>query len=148
MASDSITSLRLLNVNMRRFIIDAKKLECETVCIDKGPMEFPSIHPSYVGRAYRFAYASAASPWGWRKINVDTGESRVASCGDGPHAEPTFVPRPGGEDEDDGWIMGYTIVKGGKRLCIVDAKTLEMCCEFDATGANSMGLHGCFVRGD
>lgn len=147
MASESLASLRKLSVSMRRFVIDAASRSFESVCISPGPMEFPAIHPGHAGLPYRFAYASAA-PWGWVKLDVDTGESRVAACGDGPHAEPTFVPRPGGKDEDDGWIMGYILASAGKRLCIVDAKSMQRCCEFDATGSNALGLHGCFVTKD
>ena len=144
MAASSLAHLKILNVGMRRFVVDVDARSCETSIVHHGPIEFPSIHPDHVGRVYRFAYA-AVSPWGWCKMDVDTGETIVASCGDGPHAEPTFVPRAGSTDEDDGWIIGYVLSNRGKRLCIVDARTMKLCCELDASGANAMGLHGLFV---
>ena len=145
MAADSLAQLKKLNVEMRRFVVDTGAARVDSFCIRRGPIEFPSINPNHAGRPYAFAYASV-SPWGWCKTNVDTGETLVATCGDGPHAEPTFVPRDAAAAEDDGWLVGYVLSPQGIRLCVVDARTMTLCCKLDARGANAMGLHGVFVR--
>ncbi|MBI5515125.1 MAG: carotenoid oxygenase family protein [Deltaproteobacteria bacterium] len=96
--------------------------------------EFPQVASAVRGRPHRYGYALnvGRSPDG-----VHLGDARAYlkhdrvmdrwtrhDLGEGRQPdEPTFVPRPGGRSEDDGWIFGFVYDRAGDRseLVVLDA---------------------------
>jgi carotenoid cleavage dioxygenase-like enzyme len=83
----------------------------ESILDDHGS-DFPRINSSREGLPYRYGYTAG---WGAEltfgpslKHDLQTGRTEVHSYGKTRSAlEPVFVPRQGGTDEDDGWILSY-----------------------------------------
>lgn len=90
-------------------------------------LEFPRIHEGFLGRPHRYVYANAAPE---KLVKVDT-LTREVKCWRGPldalTGEPVFVPRPGGTDEDDGWILSVNYASDSDRsfLAVLDARRFE-----------------------
>jgi carotenoid cleavage dioxygenase-like enzyme len=80
--------------------------------IDERVNEFPRHRGSLTGRPYRYGYCAQVDPgsmhWPTVKHDLVTGTRDVFDHGPGRAAgEPVFVGRPGGTDEDDGWIVTF-----------------------------------------
>jgi all-trans-8'-apo-beta-carotenal 15,15'-oxygenase len=96
-----------------RFALNLKENKVQAELIDSRCCEFPSIHPQNVGRPYRYLYIGAAHhPTGNAplqailKIDLDSQERQLWSAAPrGFVGEPIFVPRPGSQQEDDGWVL-------------------------------------------
>ncbi|MBO3462922.1 carotenoid oxygenase family protein [Aetokthonos hydrillicola Thurmond2011] len=98
--------------------------------------EFPCIHPSKVGRPYRYLYMGAAHAetgnaplQAFLKVDLELQERQFWSAA--PHgfvSEPIFVPRPGSEKEDDGWLLGlvYDSTHHRSDVVILDANNLNL----------------------
>ncbi|HEY9650685.1 MAG TPA: carotenoid oxygenase family protein [Coleofasciculaceae cyanobacterium] len=97
--------------------------------------EFPSIHPDYVGRSYRYLFMGTAhNPTGNAplqailKLDVRTGTEQVWSAApQGYVSEPIFVPKPEATGEDDGWVL--TLVYNARyhrsEVVILDGRDLN-----------------------
>lgn len=110
--------------------------------------EFPCVAPAAVGRPHAHTYTVAArqdgsdphARWGAPqllcKVTVDPAAGGAASPAvtqdlydPGPDRfaqEPIFVPRPGAEAEDDGWVLAlvYDAASDLTELAILDARSL------------------------
>ena len=76
--------------------------------------EFGMINPVHAGRPYRYAYAATAKP-GWFlfdglvRHDLQTGAEESFTFGDGVYgSETAMAPRPGGNAEDDGYLVTLT----------------------------------------
>lgn len=146
---DAVAANSLASVGvavLRRLRVGAGAAVAEEV-LHARRVEFPCINPAFTGRPHRFIY-SAAEPWdGWLKLDLRNGRVATARCAAGPHLEPVFVARRGAapEDEDDGFLVGFALVRGRSVLCVADARTMRPLCAFDAPDANACGLHGVWL---
>lgn len=93
--------------------------------------EFPRHHPDREGRPHRYAYFNTKHRLGTlfdavTKLDLaDHTETHYRAQTPGnSFCEPVFVPRPGGVDEDDGWLLSveYQADSHTSRLVILDAK--------------------------
>ncbi|CAN5139042.1 carotenoid oxygenase family protein [soil metagenome] len=100
--------------------------------LDDAISEFPSIHSGYGGRKNRYVYAMLGEPGfflfnGIVRTDMLTGAKSTYQFPKGVFAsESPFCPRIGATDEDDGFIVTYTIdVASDCSECqIFDAKNL------------------------
>ncbi|MCG8350170.1 MAG: carotenoid oxygenase family protein [Chloroflexales bacterium] len=121
--------------------------------LDHRCCEFPVLHPTKVGRSYRYVYLAAADqPAGNRpnqavwKLDLETGAQQIWSAAPrGFASEPIFVPRPRSPEvaalttpdvgrpldnsapgEDDGWLLTlvYNAARHASDLVILDARDL------------------------
>lgn len=98
---------------LMRWTLDRKQGSVSQAMLDDHAGEFPRINDAYGTRDYRYAYT--AHWWGDRaatgpayKHDVRNARTEVHDFGNGRASmEPVFVPRAGGSDEDDGYVMLY-----------------------------------------
>jgi len=119
--------------------------------------EFPVLNGDRVGRNYRYVYLGAAhQPTGnaplqaLLKLDLETGEEDFYSFAPrGFGGEPIFVPRPGGVDEDDGWVLvlAYNAAEHRSDLAIFDAKKVSQgpMTTLHLSYHIPYGLHGSFT---
>lgn len=95
--------------------------------------EFPTFNLTRTATANRYTYLSAGVdgsvyPNAIAKVDNSTGKESVHHLPDGhlPH-EAIFAARPGGTDEDDGWLLVATQdgVNNVASLVVLDAKAVE-----------------------
>jgi all-trans-8'-apo-beta-carotenal 15,15'-oxygenase len=123
--------------------------------------DFPCVAPSVVGKKHSvsYVYGSAANEeklWGPPQVVVKlsfvddvTVEQTVYNPGkDRWCQEPIFVPRTGGEAEDDGWIMCivYDSAVDRSQLVILDAKSMGVEAIIKLPFAMPPGLHGSWAN--
>jgi carotenoid cleavage dioxygenase-like enzyme len=114
-------------------------------------MELPRInYRRFNGRPYRYVYGgnSSGEVFLKRLVKIDvTDGSHVAW--DEPDAwagEPVFVPRPGGEAEDDGVVLSVVldVAAGRSFLLVLDAASFTEIARAEAPHHIPFGFHGQF----
>jgi carotenoid cleavage dioxygenase-like enzyme len=108
-------------------------------------LETPRINDSFVGQKNRYAYAGRILLTELEEttqlkfdaiVKIDMKEETLKVYEHGPNRygmEAQFVPRPGSQEEDDGWLVMYvhdetgmsTNFKGRTECAIFDAKSIE-----------------------
>lgn len=116
--------------------------------------ELPTIDPRRRGRPSRFAWA-IARPAGFRllpfpalaRLDLDRRRAVVRDLSPDLPGEPLFVPRPGGEDEDDGWLLSlvYRARSHRSELWVLDARDLMTIARAALPHHVPPGSHGTFV---
>jgi len=113
-----------------------------------GPGEFPRTDPRRVGTRHRFTYGvfgGGIARWDW-----ETGRQEPFALGaDYWSEEPVFVPRNGGTDEADGWIVATALNQRAARteLVVFDARRIaagplaRLACPYPLP----LGFHGAFA---
>ncbi|MEQ1567950.1 MAG: carotenoid oxygenase family protein [Myxococcota bacterium] len=103
--------------------------------LDDVPSEFPRVNDATWGARARFAYHPRIDPRsevlafdGFRKLDHDGGPA--ATCAYPPGwrgGEVVFAPRPGGVDEDDGWVLTMLAHPDAPHaeLWVVDARAVD-----------------------
>jgi carotenoid cleavage dioxygenase len=124
-------------VPFERWTIDPSAQKVTRRVVDEASQEFPRPNEDRIGKSYRYAYAmalpdgfDAASPNQSKLFKHDlvAGGKQVHDFGAGHiPGEFVFVPRKGGEAEDDGWLMGYVVNTGNETtdLVILNAQDFE-----------------------
>jgi len=119
-----------------RWTIDPVARSVARAVIDRQSQEFPRLDERLTGKPYRYAY-TVPFPEGSEdfvaqsfliKHDLETGERQTHDLGAGrAPGEFVFVPKAGGQAEDDGWLMGYVISAATETtdLVILDAANFE-----------------------
>ena len=140
-----------------RFYLNLKDGTVQKKLIESRCCEFPAIHPRNVGRSYRYLYMSAAHAatgnaplQALLKIDLESGEKQIWSVAPrGFTGEPIFVPRPGSEKEDDGWVLAlvYDAAHHRSDVVILDASdfTKGAIARLHLQHHVPYGLHGNFT---
>ncbi|KAG6135719.1 hypothetical protein E4U38_001703 [Claviceps purpurea] len=112
--------------------------------------ELPAINPDRAGKAYRYAYGVGNGGRGMFmdclvKTDLQTREALIwnGPVGHSP-GEPMFIPRPGGDREDDGVIMTLVLDSNGQKsyLLCLDAENLEELGRAETDFPIAFTLHG------
>ncbi len=118
-----------------RFTVNLEDETVERQRLEHRCCEFPFVHPSHMGRPYRYVFMGAAHNKSGNaplqailKADLETGERQLWSAApEGFVSEPVFVPRPGATAEDDGWVL--TLVYDSSRhrsdVVILDGRDLN-----------------------
>jgi carotenoid cleavage dioxygenase-like enzyme len=93
-------------------------------------VEFGMINARYAGKPYRYAYSTLAKPgWflfeGFVKHDLVAGTAETWRLPEGCYAsEAPFAPRRGATEEDDGYLVTFTIdeARGLSECLLIDAK--------------------------
>ncbi|CAE8607446.1 unnamed protein product, partial [Polarella glacialis] len=121
---------------------------------------FTSVNPAFNGKKHRFVFAAVphgaqgeVGPMaGIAKIDVESGE--VDAWTPGPSefgGQPLFVPKPGAEEEDAGYLL--TVVFDGaaqsSEVVVLDAQAVSKgpVCRFPLQVALPHGLRSCWAEG-
>lgn len=120
-------------------------------CPNAGDM--PRFNPDYVGKPHRFVWSlldrGHSTLWdAIGKTDVGTKSCITWQCEKHTPSEPVFIPRPGGEEEDDGVIMSVVFngVTGSSYLICLDARSLEELGRAEVGRPVSLGFHGAHVK--
>jgi all-trans-8'-apo-beta-carotenal 15,15'-oxygenase len=122
-----------------RFVIDTNTGEILSRSVLGPPGDAPEVSDAVLGRTYRFAYLAGVDDhddvpdhgayfYSNRlvKIDVTTGQSTTWSAGDSAVVSPPqFAARPGGRDEDDGWLLAWVLRDSGAEVVILDAQAMS-----------------------
>ncbi|NJL56237.1 Apocarotenoid-15,15'-oxygenase, partial [bacterium] len=118
-----------------RFEMDLSADSVTYQVVESRPCEFPALHPDRTGQPHRYLYlgtthspARNAPLQAFVKIDNQTGDRQVWSLAPrGFAGEPTFVPRPSGTAEDDGWLLSlvYDAAHHRSDLLIFNAQRLN-----------------------
>jgi all-trans-8'-apo-beta-carotenal 15,15'-oxygenase len=142
-----------------RYRIDpsSRVVRREEIC--ELPAEFPRIDPRRECTGARWGYFAANPVPGeggyfhaLLKLDCHSGQRELFDFGPGRVThEPVFVPRPGGRDEDDGWVVGFVhdagtrateaVIFDARRICDGPLCTLRLHQNAGST------FHGTWVPG-
>jgi carotenoid cleavage dioxygenase len=103
--------------------------------LDDVASEFPSLNQQWVGKQNQYGYTarmvSGQEPLftfdGLLKYDFTSGYSQLHKFGSGRYGgEAVFIPRPGGFQEDDGWLLTFVYDTARKisELIVVNAQDL------------------------
>ena len=106
----------------------AREERCDDAC-----SEFPTIHSGFGGKKHRYVYATLGEPGlfqfnGFVKTDVETGKKTTYALPKNVFAsEAPFVPRIGSKEEDDGYIVTFTIDmnRDASECVLFDARAIE-----------------------
>ena len=117
-----------------RATIDPRRLTAHAEPLWSVPCEFPAIDERRAGGRHRNLYVVVQAPEGARehmppsfdvgRIDTETGRVAVATMPAGSYAsQPLFVPRRGGERDDDGWLVTlvYDSERHASHAAVLDA---------------------------
>lgn len=116
--------------------------------------ELGTIRQDRISRRHRYAWSIGSAPGrkapfstGLLKIDCDAATTTFRDFGPALAGEPVFVPRPGGTDEDDGWLlsMHYVDDERANHLLVLDARDLATVARLRLPHATPLGFHGTFV---
>ncbi|OKH29153.1 carotenoid oxygenase family protein [Chroogloeocystis siderophila] len=142
---------------MWRFHVNLQQQTVSRELIEPRCCEFPTMHPEKVGRACRYLYMGAAHAATGNaplqailKVDLESGQRQLWSAAPrGFVSEPIFVERPGGESEDDGWILAlvYDATYHRSDVVILNARNLEQgaIARLHLKHHVPYGLHGSFT---
>ncbi len=114
-----------------RWTVDPKTRKVTTERVDDRGQEFPRCSPVLNSKPYRYGYSVAVEGTTFPTIlkhDMQTGVTTEFALGPGRHAgEAYFIPREGGEAEDDGFLMSFVYDAGrdASELLILDARDLS-----------------------
>jgi carotenoid cleavage dioxygenase-like enzyme len=138
---------------LRRFRIDPSAGTVSHERLVPDGFDLPRINYGRCNeRPYRCAWGVGVGASGWFdhivRADVEAGSSRTWSEPDCFPGEPVFVARPGAEAEDDGVLLTLVFdgARGGTRLVVLDARSLEEVARAEAPHTIPYGFHGQFAR--
>lgn len=115
-----------------RWTIDLDRRMVAEERIDERPQEFPRVRSDLTGRRHRYGYAAGVdagfAPGPTYKHDFVSGISAVHDHGPGRGtAEPAFVGRLDGTDEDDGFLLSfvYDATTESSELVVLDAREMS-----------------------
>lgn len=140
---------------LQRWTIDLTDGTMRTQSIDDRWLEFPKINEALTGKKHRFAYlpnlgdpdAGSTDNSRHQLVKVDylTGATQQTTFDKAVViGEMSFVPRPGGQTEDDGILIGYAHDRrdDSGQLHILDAPTLDIMATVHLPQRVPAGFHG------
>jgi carotenoid cleavage dioxygenase len=96
--------------------------------LDERPVDFPRMDPRRMGLPVRYGYCLRLDMGAFVKYDLQSGSSTVHELGPGRRGgEGVFVPRPGGQSEDEGWLVTYLYDEMERRseMVVIDAASFS-----------------------
>jgi carotenoid cleavage dioxygenase len=125
--------LHSLKARLHRWRFNLKTGQTEERRLSEEIVEFGMINQRHTGRPYRYGYSAVGKKGmflftGLRKHDVETGRMWSLDLAPGEYAsESPFAPRLGAKDEDDGYVVTFTIneTTGRSECLVIDAKRFD-----------------------
>jgi carotenoid cleavage dioxygenase len=148
-----------LDAHLHRYRFDLRTGRTTEQMLDDDNSEFPSINQDLLGQRTRYAYNMHISPEstllfdGLMKYDTNTGASETHWFGEGRWgSEAPFAPRPGGEGEDDGYLVSYVYDEreGRSEVEVLDAADVSggPICRVRLPVRVPIGFHATWVPAD
>jgi len=150
-------------LELHRIVIDTATGEVRDHALDDRACEFGRIHPDFLGRKARYGYVGLRDPRPGEaplsgafeaiaRYDLVTGQKVVHRFPAGATVgEPVFVARPGGQDESDGFVLGFVHEAGSEQgsFVVLDARQLdrEPIARVILPRRVPAGLHGSWIGG-
>ena len=143
-----------------RTAIDLGRGSVTDEVLDSHVVELPTIDPRRAGLDYRFGYVAAVTHGGSGPAGADFDallRYDFRSEGVTEHrfpegvvvGEPQFIPRPGGTDDGDGWVLAltYDTTRGASELVVIAAERFggPPVAEIPLPRRVPAGLHGTWL---
>jgi len=128
-----MVDLAAMRTRPHRWRFDLRTGACKEERLFEDISEFPSIHYARPGLRHRFAWSMTAKP-GWFlfdglvRLDLETGAQARWRYPEGVYAsEAPMAPRPGGSEEDDGWLITLVsdLPRDRSEVHVFDAAHLE-----------------------
>jgi len=122
--------------------------------LDDVVTEFPRANDAWLTQPLRYSYNPRVAPLedlsfdGIVKYDLERGGSTVHDYAPGWFGgEVLYAPRPGGEDEDDGWVLSVLshVDEPASKLVVLDAKELTPLAEVELPQRIPLGFHAQWV---
>ncbi len=119
---------------LTRFYLEPGKKQARRESLSPYPSEFPAYNPRLTGKPYRYAWGIGDHPdkdraliHGIVKFDLEQRQTQWRDYYPGLTGEPVFVPQPGAEAEDEGWLLflSYDPEGNSTSLNILEATNLE-----------------------
>lgn len=115
---------------LERWVLNPVSCKASVTVVDQSANEFPRHRGSVAGQPYRFGYCASpsldpAAGWPTLKHDLETGQRQEFDHGPGrAGGEAVFVPRPGSDSEDDGWLLTlvHDLGAGTAEFVVLDAQ--------------------------
>jgi carotenoid cleavage dioxygenase len=125
--------MHAMKTRRHRWHFDLRTGRTREQSVDDECSEFPMINSARAGQKHRYVYAAIGEPGfflfrGLVKTDVTTGAKSSYLCPEGVYlSEAPFCPRDGATEEDDGYVVTFTIdVANDRSECLVfDARAIE-----------------------
>ena len=152
-----LTYLRL-DAHLHRYRFDLRTGQTREQVMDDDNSEFPSMNQGLIGRPARYTYNMHISPEktllfdGLMKYDVDRGVAETHWFGDDRWgSEAPFAPRPGSQEEDDGYLVSYVHDErdGSSEVHVLDARdmTADPVCRLRLPVRVPLGFHATWIPG-
>ncbi len=128
-----MVDLAAMRTRPHRWRFDLRTGACKEERLFEDISEFPSIHYARPGLRHRFAWSMTAKP-GWFlfdglvRLDLETGAQARWRYPEGVYAsEAPMAPRPGGSEEDDGWLITLVsdLPRDRSEVHVFDAARIE-----------------------
>jgi carotenoid cleavage dioxygenase-like enzyme len=118
-------------------------------------LELQQVHPACIGvRRTSVCWGSGTGPHGefndrTLRVDLDNGAVSTWQRANAVHLEPLFVPRPGGDADDDGVLLVPTLADGDASsvIGVVDARSMACMAQLHAPQVIPFGFHAAFRPG-
>jgi carotenoid cleavage dioxygenase-like enzyme len=148
-----IHSPREPHAKVKKWVLDlAAGTVTEKMLIDH-PYERPSINGDYSGKTSRFGYlldeSSGYMGRGVLKYDLlNEKEIKYFGYGDALGGEALFVPKQGGVDEDDGYLLDLLMRDSSAEVIVIDAKQMVELARVHLPTRVPFGVHACWLDTD
>jgi beta-carotene 15,15'-monooxygenase len=124
--------------------------------IHGGHVALPRVSPAVSRRPYRYAYGQGERgqpvtelPQEVLKVDVEAGTATAYRREGAFVSEPVFVPRPGGDREDDGVVFAVFLVPaaGRSELVVLDGESMAELARAPLPHAPPLDFHGRWLPG-
>jgi carotenoid cleavage dioxygenase len=147
---------------MHRWRFNMKTGAVKEEQLDDVATDFPRVDDALIGHGFRFSYnarfakrepGSPPAFEGINKYDIRTGTCETHLHGKQRYGgEPVFVPRDGGAEEDDGWLVTYVYdeAAGTSEMVVVDARNVSSppVARVMIPSRVPYGFHGAWVSDD
>lgn len=139
----------------KRYAEDKRSVaEADVTVLSDAIIELPRVAPKAEMRAYKYGYGisnlvdESVAFSSIVKMDVVTGEKMLWTPADASCGEPIFVPKPGGEEEDEGVLLSVVLDAAEEKsfLAVIDAQTMTEIARASVPRALPLAFHGQFME--